>query len=135
MRFCCIAGALERPIAGVQHCSVWLGLYRGTTTHQHSRQYRLIASCGQAFCPRLEMFVGFGTLVPGVLWLGIQTSPIGCVMHLRWYPSSLPRGSNKGLRPGVAMSDGEFRKYTSHFILLLTIKHDTMLSSDTAIIH
>ena len=27
MPFSCIAGALEHPIAGVQHRSVWLGLY------------------------------------------------------------------------------------------------------------
>ena len=27
MRFSCIAGAFEQPVAGVQHRSVWLGLY------------------------------------------------------------------------------------------------------------
>ena len=26
MPFSCIGGALERPIAGMQHCRVWLGL-------------------------------------------------------------------------------------------------------------
>ena len=29
MRFCCIAGALERPIVDVQHRNVWQGLYAG----------------------------------------------------------------------------------------------------------
>ena len=44
-QFPCMAGALEHPIAGVKHRSVWLGLYWNISAIHCPVFKRFVASC------------------------------------------------------------------------------------------